>query len=1468
MAVDDRTPQADGPRAGGGARRALKWTLGIVGGLLLLIVVAVAGVLVWLRTDAGRDFVVAQAEAASPGLDIQGLSGLPFHPRVDRLTMADREGVWLTVEGIDLNLRARDLLARTVSFERVAAARVAVERAPVAEEDPPPEEETGPASLPVGVEIDRLEVPRIELGAALLGGAPAVLAAEGSAVLPAGELGGTARLAVARIDEHPGRADLDATFVPHRRLDLDLRVAEPANGVVAGLLGIEGRPPVTVTLAGTGPLEDWKGRLEARAGEAVSVVADAGIRALQGRYALDLKARGAIAPLLPEAQRPLAGDAVTVEAAGTLVPGERAEIDRAQVQAAAGRLAARGGYGLADGAMDLAFDLAAGPDSPLHALAPEPVWTSLSLTGTMRGTADRPQLNARLTVDGAGFGQVTADRLALDIATDPQARDVLGFSLNAALEGVRATDPALSELVGGKPTLAAAGSLNRTTGDVRLDRLALDAFAAKLAGEATVGGWGRTADAALTFTAAELARLGAALGQPGLKGEAKVEATLAKRGEDLDASLRADAGRLATGIPAADALLGGTARLTAKVARQGEETRVRDLALTGANLAATGEATLKGEALTARLDGRVADLAPLGIAVGTPLAGAARLEVAARGPTADLAATATLTSDGMRVQEEDFGPTRIVADLQGLPASPRGTLDGRATVEGRPLTLAAKLDRKGDRLSVRDLVFALANNRITGALDADLAATTATGRLRADLPDLGPLGALAGQDLDGRASADLRLEAPKGRQSAALDLTVRDLVQTLPDGVKQAVERLSLRARADDALKAPKLDARLEVARALVGGGRLDGVTATVAGPLSEARFTLGLGGEMGKPLRLDAAGTLSSTDKGDSILLTRLEGQYDGTALRQTGRALFASGPKGVRVEGLRLATGQARIALDAALDGDDLSGRAELSRVPMSLVRLVDPTLALQGEVNGTASLAGSRADPRGDLTLTLTALRADGVGLGPDAGVDGRLTAAWRGGRMQATARAEGRRGNVDLTARVEAPLVLEAGAAAPAVPPGGLLAGGVKGRMDMAALNDLLAASGDRVAGALSVDLALSGTVDKPGLAGTVAIDKGRYENQMLGTVVESIEARLSGSQEGLSIQRFEGTTPGGGRVAVGGAIRLDPAWGDRQIEMTVSATNARLVRMDPAQAWADADLSFNGSFERASLAGRVRVRKAYIGIPEKLPPQVADLQVVAVRNGVPVDPEQTMVALAEQEAPGMVIALAVAVEAENQIYVQGRGLDAEFKADLDVAGTTDEPAVTGEVSLVKGELSALGETFELAKASVTFDGTTDPLLDIQARRERTGFVALVNITGRPSEPKLELSSEPPVPEDEILARILFDRSIGELSALEAVQLAQSAAQLTGFLGSGPGVMDKVKRSLGVDRLEFKGSESGEGPGTVAAGRYVGSDLYVGVENELGTGQSKVTAEYEATDTIKLRGEVGRDSEIGVQFEWDY
>lgn len=122
---------------------------------------------------------------------------------------------------------------------------------------------------------------------------------------------------------------------------------------------------------------------------------------------------------------------------------------------------------------------------------------------------------------------------------------------------------------------------------------------------------------------------------------------------------------------------------------------------------------------------------------------------------------------------------------------------------------------------------------------------------------------------------------------------------------------------------------------------------------------------------------------------------------------------------------------------------------------------------------------------------------------------------------------------------------------------------------------------------------------------------------------------------------------------------------------------------------------------------------------------------------------------------------------------------------------------------------------------------------------------------------------------MLAGVLFGKSVGDLSAAEAVQLAQSAAALAGVGGGGGGILDTVRRGLGVDRLDFTQGENGKG-GAVQAGRYVSDRVYVGVEQGIGANQSRAKVEVDITKNLKGTASVGANSEtkFGVVYEKDY
>ena len=107
--------------------------------------------------------------------------------------------------------------------------------------------------LPLSVTLDQLDVPRITFGEGLFG-LKSEIGINGRLSLVSGSL--DTALNVRRLDGPGGELALTATYAnASRELNLDLTLNEPADGMVANLLGVEGRPPMALALKGAGPLD-------------------------------------------------------------------------------------------------------------------------------------------------------------------------------------------------------------------------------------------------------------------------------------------------------------------------------------------------------------------------------------------------------------------------------------------------------------------------------------------------------------------------------------------------------------------------------------------------------------------------------------------------------------------------------------------------------------------------------------------------------------------------------------------------------------------------------------------------------------------------------------------------------------------------------------------------------------------------------------------------------------------------------------------------------------------------------------------------------------------------------------------------------------------------------------------------------------------------------------------------------------
>src|SRR5690606_11229187 len=122
---------------------------------------------------------------------------------------------------------------------------------------------------------------------------------------------------------------------------------------------------------------------------------------------------------------------------------------------------------------------------------------------------------------------------------------------------------------------------------------------------------------------------------------------------------------------------------------------------------------------------------------------------------------------------------------------------------------------------------------------------------------------------------------------------------------------------------------------------------------------------------------------------------------------------------------------------------------------------------------------------------------------------------------------------------------------------------------------------------------------------------------------------------------------------------------------------------------------------------------------------------------------------------------------------------------------------GSFDLIRGRLDILTQRVTFDEGRVTLIGDMNPQLYFVARSDGGDITVLVKVQGTVDNLDIGFSSEPELPQDEVLARLLFNRSIAELSPSQIAQLAEAAAELAG--GKNANLLGSLRQGIGLDDL---------------------------------------------------------------------
>ncbi|OQY50506.1 MAG: hypothetical protein B6240_01480 [Desulfobacteraceae bacterium 4572_87] len=1459
-------------------RRLLKWALLTIVGFIVLIMLLWAGIQTqWAKKQLAGFVTEITAKTGDYQVAIVGLDGLlPFSITLEKATISDAKGPWLKMEKFDFSMAPLDLISGLVHVKWLRMAHLSVSRIPESRETPPkketPPEKSGTFSLP-HILVQEIQFQHIDLGEALAG---KPMSFSLNSQVKTVKTSVQAEASLKDLTRNDDAFELKAAYdLETEHLNADVSYHESTGGLVAGLLGLKDLTGIQLKADAQGLRSNIKGHLDLNMGGYGNTVLQydvSNLKAITLQLKGQIKAENRILP--PPVAQIMKSDTVDLTLKASLSPEKEVLLKE---------------LGIKNGNM------------------------IISLTGT--ADLEKERMNMRARIEGAelapllkGIGISLEDLEPVSISAEgPFMAPEIKISIElAGLEAQGATltktklnaralfEKGFTGLESASVTLGTQGieiqQVPKLTGPVKLDIQAqspdfstwqVKTFRMTLPGVAV-----SVKEALMNLTegrfsgnlAVQADHIAVLLppNTPPLDGRLSINAQVKGTGpDDLTARLNMAISQLSGLPPEAAAIAGPEVTLKAHAEMKKDRITLETIELKGSQtrLTAQGFVNLK-ESLFDVAYRMTLDHSGNGIIKSATLpVGDVESQGKISGKFDDFAAHVDLNSRKLQFNDLEIKGMKTELKAEGLPLKPSGTIRMNASAMDQPLQVNSDFAWSGKTLTVGDAQVQAPGIDLSASLDLTPATEDFSGKVKGRITSLEMVHALAGVPAKGTGSFQIEAGKPATIGDGP-SLTLRADFK----GLKYrdyGASTLKVTARVDD-MKTMRGRAKLTATDMPLGSSHIETLKLEATGALSEAEITLDTKGvtqtdpqtTSGSPLFLTTKINIKRTDLWQ-LRLDTLKAGYENLKVNLQKPATLTYGDDGrIALDDLQLKMDKGLLQVAAHVDPEKVDAKIRITDLPLSLL---EPFVGqdLDGRAEVDLELSGPLADPGINVAVHLKEYKVMGRDGTKPILLNAKLHSRRDGDRLLADLELSGL-GKTPFKAGGSIPAHISLKPFAFHVDKNGRLEAKLQGILNLAVLQTLPAMDNQSLRGLVNVDMGIGGSLEKWELNGGVTLDKGRYENVEQGVLLDQIQLKMSAEGRILKLAHLTATDGGTGTISLKGHTDVDPPF---QTEIAVALKQATLLRKEMLTVTVGGNLDLKGNMDRMDLTGDINLERTEIAIPKRFPPSVTVIPVSIIN-----DPAAEASEESKSKKSETLIQLDLGVNIPDKCFVRGRGLDVEFKGKLTVQGPATNPVVRGSLNVVRGTFLCLSRTFKVVSGQIAFDGATPPVpfLNINTQVNAGEINAQVDISGPADAFKLKLSSQPSLPQDEIMAQILFGQSVAKLNTFQALQLAYSVNELAG--GYGPDIIGKTRGFLGLDRLDFSGGDENKknngndddnsnGP-SVTLGKYVSDRVYVGVEQDLTDNKQDVIVDVNITSNFTVESKAGTKSGAGLGFNWNY
>lgn len=349
------------------------------------------------------------------------------------------------------------------------------------------------------------------------------------------------------------------------------------------------------------------------------------------------------------------------------------------------------------------------------------------------------------------------------------------------------------------------------------------------------------------------------------------------------------------------------------------------------------------------------------------------------------------------------------------------------------------------------------------------------------------------------------------------------------------------------------------------------------------------------------------------------------------------------------------------------------------------------------------------------------------------------------------------------------------------------------------------------GALSANMKLSGSLDKPIVAGRVELREGYAIVPDIGVSLKNVNLVALTTEDGI-INMKGRLESGKGWVVIGGNVNLNNV--DKiKASIHLEGENFELAKIPELWLTVSPDIQMEIDDRHIHVEGDLFIPEASLSPPD-------------LSEAVPVSKDVVIITEKSREkAPEeWKISSGIRLTLGNKVSFDGFGLTCRIKGSVNL---TDEPgkatSARGELNIMDGQYRAYGRELKIETGRLVFQGIIDdPYLDIRAVRQIKDVTAGVQVSSTLKSPQMNLFSIPSMNQSDALSYLLFGRPMNRLSGSEGSQLYNAAA--SAGLSGGGFLAKKIGAAFGLEDVEIEKGETLE-EAVLVIGNYLSPKLYV-------------------------------------------